>query len=265
MGRPTKNAGHPLVRLRKALSTPTQQMTRARFSKKVGIPESTLKAIESGKFKLSSRHAAQISSVTKVSPKCLMNPGMPLVDTAGGPIEEGFAANFSERFLDLRVLFEAALEVAEVKSKQAVFSFLFQRWLEETSEILGLRTPVTDRLLESYPLKCFGAIPRYFWPRDQKRREDLKKGVEQFEKDVSAKASELYLESIPGFPALAGKKFKYNPESFRTGIAKFAQDIKHQGAKSVFGDLATSLKRILKIHWDLRRKMIEEAKAAKPV
>ena len=51
MGRPSKNPEHPLVRLRKALSTTTQQMTRAHFSRKVGIPETTIKAIESGTFK----------------------------------------------------------------------------------------------------------------------------------------------------------------------------------------------------------------------
>src|SRR6516162_9079697 len=99
MGRPTKNAGHPLVRLRKALSTPTQEMTRARFSKKVGIPEATIKAIETGKFKMSDKHAAQIAAETKVNPECLLDPSLPLADYMGVTWEEEtkpFAAYFGD-------------------------------------------------------------------------------------------------------------------------------------------------------------------------
>ena len=87
MGRPAKNPDHPLTRLRKALSTRTQEMTRALFSKKVGIPEPTIKAIETGKFKLSDKNAAQIASVTKVHPQCLIDPSLPLEDYMGVPLE----------------------------------------------------------------------------------------------------------------------------------------------------------------------------------
>jgi len=269
MGRPTKNAEHPLVRLRKALSTSTQQMTRTRFSKKVGIAESTIKGIESDTFKLSPKHAAQISSATNVSPKCLMDPGMPLVDILGAPIEEGkalFAANFDDQceFEDLRVLFEAALEVAEEKNKHSVFSFLFQQWLEETSEILGLRSAITDKLLESYPLKCFGAISNRFWPRDQRKRRDVKEAVAKFESDVLVKA--IMLRSLKVPEHLKTEFFEHMTTGFAEEVASLAKGTQGRHARYMIeGSSKANLKDSSKAYWDLRRKMIEEAKASKPV
>src|SRR5215831_13459826 len=107
MGRPAKNPEHPLTRLRRALSTPTQEMTRALFSKKVGISEATIKAIETGKFKISDKHAAQIATVTKVNPKCLVDPSLPLTDYMGISMEEEtgpIAAYFGDDFLDAKAL-----------------------------------------------------------------------------------------------------------------------------------------------------------------
>jgi DNA-binding XRE family transcriptional regulator len=199
MGRPAKNPEHPLTRLREALSTPNQQMTRALFSKKVGIPEATIKAIETGKFKISDKHAAQIASVTKVDPKCLIDPSLPLTDYIGVPLEgqaTPFAAHLGDEFYDVKALFDTGLQVAEEKRKQVVFSFLFQRWLEETSEILGLGPSITDKLLEEYPEECFAAIPHYFWPKDRKKQEDLSKRVRRFEKELRGEFEKLMPETV---------------------------------------------------------------------
>jgi hypothetical protein len=231
MGRPAKNPDHPLTRLRKVLSTPNQEMTRTLFSKKVGIPEATIKAIETGKFKISAMNAAQIASVTKVDPKCLMDPGLPLTDYVGLPLEgQPYSAYFSGEFRDIRALFDTAFEVAIEKQKEAVFSFLFQRWLEETSKILGLSPAITDKLQERYPTQCFVAIPGYFWPKARKKRKDMEKCVEEFEE-------ELYVKLKNALSRL---------DESRHSVRDYVRQ------RLGFGDVA----------WDLRKKMIEEAKAS---
>ena len=231
MGRPAKNPEHPLTRLRKVLSTSNQEMTRARFSKKVGIPEATIKAIETGKFKISDKNAAQIASVTKVDHKCLMDPSLPLTDYMGLPLEgQPFSTLYSGDFRDLKALFDGAFEAAQEKQKQAIFSFLFQRWLEETSEILGLRTAIADKLQERYPVQCFAAIPKYFWPKDRKKRKDMDKRVTKFEEEFYAGL----------------KKVLSPPDETDSSVLNFLRE------SFGFGDPA----------WDLRKKMIEEAKAS---
>jgi hypothetical protein len=231
MGRPAKNAEHPLTRLRKVISTPTQQMTRAIFSKKVGIPEATIKAIEIGKFKISEKNAAQIASVTKVDPKCLMDPSLPLTDYMGLPLEgQPILPDYSGDFRDTKALFDTAFEVAEEKEKQAVFSFLFQRWLEETSEILGLGKAITGKLQERYPTQCFAAIPYYFWPKDRKKRKDMEELVMKFEEAFFAEL----------------KKVLSPPDETDRSLMNFLRE------SFGFGGVA----------WDLRKKMIEEAKAS---
>lgn len=248
MGRPAKNPANPLTRLRKALSTPTQEMTRAIFSKKVGIPEATIKAIETGKFKISDKNAAQIASVTKVDPKCLMDLSLPLTDYLGVPLEgqtKPFAAYFEDEFFDIKALFDTGLEVAEEKRKQAIFSFLFQRWLEETSEILGLRLSITDKLLEQYPKECFAAIPQYFWPKDRKKQEDLHKRVKRFEEELRDEVAKVLPETV-----MTDREPLTDRQSAIALVKRFVQSV----VREEF-DYAKPAS-------ELRRKMIEEAKAS---
>jgi hypothetical protein len=249
MGRPAKNPEHPLTRLRKALSTPNQEMTRALFSKKVAIPEATIKAIETGKFKLSDKNAAQIASVTKVDPKCLLDPSLPLSDYMGVPLEgwkKPFAAYFEDEFFDIKTLFDTALKVAEEKQKQVVFSFLFQRWLEETSEIFGLGPSITNKLLEEYPDECFGAIPHYFWPRDRKKQEELSKRVKRFEKELRGEFEKLMPEPVRSLGQAVVDDQSLRAYIKSLAISLLGGEFDHAGAA-----------------FELRRKKIEEAKASR--
>ena len=272
MGRPAKNPEHPLTRLRKALSTPTQEITRALFSRKVGIPEATIKAIETGKFKLSDKNAAQIAAVTGVNPKCLIDSSLPLADQMGRPFEEQGPphsdAFYLGEYLDLKELFCAAVEVAEEKQKYVVFSFVFQQWLEETSEILGLREAVTNKLLVGYPLQCFAAIPKYFWPTEPKRRDDLVKRVKRFEAEFAVEFTKTL------FPEMRATSSKMLADQLINAEAEPATANAEPAKKRIMTkrlqELVTSLARAVvelgvnfaKFHWDLRRKMIEEAKAS---
>jgi DNA-binding XRE family transcriptional regulator len=299
MGRPAKNPEHPLTRLRKALSTPTREMTRALFSKKVGIPEATIKAIETGKFKISAKNAAQIASATKVDPKCLLDPSLPLTDYLGVPFEDQpILANYSGDFRDIEALFDTAFEVAEEKQKQAVFSFLFQRWLEETSEILGLRPGITRKLEERYPIQCFEAIPDCFWPKDQKKRQDIDKGVMKFDEEFFAELKKLLTardktepkdqkkrkdidKGVMKFDEELFAKFKFD-EEFLAELEKLLThpnetEPKDQKKRKDIDrrvmtppdetdrDFMNFLRECFGfggVAWDLRKKMIEEAKAS---
>ena len=279
MGRPAKNPEHPLTRLRKTLSTPTREMTRALFSKKVGIPEATIKANETGKFKMSDKNAAQIATVTKVDPKCLLDPSLPLTDYMGFPLE-GYpvAASFGEEFLDIKALLDAAFEVAEEKQKQAAFSFLFQRWLEKTSEILDLGPAIRDKLQEQYPIQCFAAIPEYFWPKDRKKRKEVDKHVKGFEKELTAEVTKaLSDETTPGEVTLEEmereetakldlEEATTDPEAFlerwqkaqEVALERYLRVLEERSRKGIhrfiesYADVAS----------DLRKKKIEEAKAS---
>jgi DNA-binding XRE family transcriptional regulator len=281
MGRPAKNPEHPLTRLRKALSTSAQEMTRALFSKKVGIPEPTIKAIETGKFKLSDKNAAQIATVTKVDPQCLMDSCLPLTDYMGFPLDGNpVAASFGEDFLDIKALVDTALEVAEEKLKQAVFSFLFQRWLEETSEILGLGPSITDKLLERYPNECFDGIPKYFWPKDPKKRKEVDKRVKSFERKLTAEVTKALSPpegTTPGEMTLEemarDETAKLNPEEANTDPEAFlerwqkAQEVALERYFKVLEERSRKrthrfIESYADVAWDLRKKMIQEAKAS---
>jgi hypothetical protein len=281
MGRPAKNPEHPLTRLRKALSTPTQEMTRTLFSKKVGIPEPTIKAIETGKFKISEKNAAQISSATKIDPNCLMDPSLPLTDYLGFPLE-GYpvAALLGEEFVDVKALVETALKVAEEKGKKAVFLFSFQQWLEEASEILGLGPAITYELQEEYPIQCFGAIPEYFWPKDRKKRKEVEKHAKRFEKELAAEITEALSppeETTPGEITLEDMEreetAKLNPEEVNTDPESFfdhwqeAQELALERYCKVLQERSPKgfhrfVERYADVAWDLRKKMIEEAKGS---
>jgi hypothetical protein len=265
MGRPAKNLEHPLTRLRKALSTPTQEMTRALFSKMVGIPETTIKAIETGKFKISDKHAAQIASVTKVNRRCLMNPGLPITDWMGVRFEgvrKPFAAYFGDEFFDVKALVDTASEVAQEKGKQAVFLSLFQRWLEETSEILGLGPSITNKLLKEYPNECFGAIPRYFWPKDRKKREDLAKRVKSFQEELSLELAKLLPEMADTKTLrdqlkniiMAEMADKKNPQSIRQSKIAFLERLVQSVVREDIN--------YVELYLPLVRKKIEDAKAS---
>ena len=248
MGRPAKNPEHPLTRLRKKLSTQTQEMTRARFSKKVGLSPHHIKAIETGKYEISAKDAAQIASVEKVDPKCLMDPSLPLTDYLGIPFEgetKPFAARLGDEYYDIEALFETGYQVAEEKEKQTVFSFLFRRWLEETSEILGLGPAITNKLQQQYPIQCFAAIPEYFWPKDQKKREDLVKRVNGFEKELRSEFEKLMPE-----PVRTHAESVVDDQSFRVLIKSLVQSV----LQGDFDYARASL--------ELRRKKIDEAKAS---
>jgi transcriptional regulator with XRE-family HTH domain len=86
MGRPAKNVNHPLVRLRRKLSDwSAHKVTRQDLAKKAGIPESSLRDIETGRYKLTPAVATKISFATGVDPQSLLDGDDPLLDLLRQP------------------------------------------------------------------------------------------------------------------------------------------------------------------------------------
>jgi DNA-binding XRE family transcriptional regulator len=252
-------------------------MTRARFSRKVGIPAASLKAIETGKYKLKPEVAAQIAAVTKVDPKCLMDPGLPLTDHLGDPFIKGempLAAYMGDEYKDIKALFDAAIDAAEEKQKQVFFSFLFLQWFEETCEILGLRSAMTEKLLWGYPWECFASIPQYLWPKDRKRRQELDEAVKKFEAEFfvrfSVEFEKVVKDRAPGMlPGLLVNETALRNQFEHAKSEAARKNILLRRLRSILIPFADALEQqdlsFGKVQWDIRRKMIEEAKAAKPV
>jgi predicted RNase H-like nuclease len=122
---------------------------------------------------------------------------------------------------------------------------LFQRWLEETSEILGLGPSITDKLLEAYPDECFAAIPHYFWPKDRKKQEDLHKRVKRFEKELRGEFAKLMPETVR-----THEKSVVDDQSLRALIRSLVESV----LRGEFDYRGTA--------FQLRRKKIAEAKAS---
>jgi hypothetical protein len=159
MGRPSKNPNHPLVRLRKALSTPSVTMTRAMLAERTGIPEPTLHDIELGKFNLTSTVVMKIATATGVHPQSLSNGDDPLLSLDGLPFIPEYVPDKANRdFLasmpfyeeTIRHVFLTAWQTAKEKHKGVIFAYSFGVWLETTLKALALKDAcigaLTDKL-----------------------------------------------------------------------------------------------------------------------
>jgi transcriptional regulator with XRE-family HTH domain len=152
MARPPKDPNHPLVRLRAILSTPAtkrvpaNEMSRERFAKKTGIPEPSLKDIETGRYKMTPDVAYKISFATGVDPKSLLRGDDPLLDFTGQPYSKASPktddaiSSSVELGATNHLLLVYAWEVAKEKKIANLFHYMFDTWLHETFSNLGLQS-----------------------------------------------------------------------------------------------------------------------------
>jgi DNA-binding XRE family transcriptional regulator len=170
MGRPPKNADHPLVRLRALLSTPNDQVTRKDLAKRTGIPEPSLKDIETGKYKMTPEVASIIAYTTGVHPQSLLLGSRPLVDQRGQPFSKDShkaleVPAWSQEYREaMEQLFSAALDAARGKNFALLFSFLFEAWLSSTIQRFGLGALFAEKLTARLPLFDPLHIPSQFHP-----------------------------------------------------------------------------------------------------
>jgi hypothetical protein len=168
MGRPLKNANHPLARLRAQLSTKSHQVTRAELAKWTLIPEPTLKDIELGKFQLSDEIALKIAAGTGVSPTSLLEGEDPLRSWEGGePVNARTKKIKSEEafLLGTRCLLEAACIVADKEGVGHMAAFSIESAIVRTLKELGLGDALAREIIDIYPtLRELEVRPQhYLW------------------------------------------------------------------------------------------------------
>lgn len=154
MGRPSKNPDHPITRLRQALSTDTYEMTREAFAKRYGFSAPSIKAIETGKYKLTPEVAARISAATGVLAQSLLENHDPLLAWDGKtftaktePIQDGVS---DEELETLQFLLHTAVKAARwsgKRDKSNQILVLFQEWLHNTIDQLGIEKGFQEQLL----------------------------------------------------------------------------------------------------------------------
>jgi hypothetical protein len=174
MGRASKNPNHPITRLRKILSGDGSEVTREIFSERTGIPLGSVKAIETGVYKLSPELAKKVAFATGVDSMSLFIGEDPLRDIFGNPYTYASYEQFQllnelgpiARMMDahalcLRLL--AIMRAVKGKDYTPLFVQLYQEFedlrkqykLEKATstefEETAFRLVYTDRLEKNYP------------------------------------------------------------------------------------------------------------------
>jgi transcriptional regulator with XRE-family HTH domain len=155
MPRRAQNPHNVLTRLRRQLSTPEHTVSREELAQRTGVPLGSIKALESGRYSLTSQIALKISLGVPVNPIDLFKGADPLRDFTGRQLsadskmlEEIRAPYLSERpgFETDQFVSKLIFEAAEKKSAALQFRFLFREALTETAKLLGLESAVAEEL-----------------------------------------------------------------------------------------------------------------------
>lgn len=172
MGRPTKNVGHPVVRLRIELSKDSaHQVTRKDLAKRTGVPASSLKDIETGRYKMTPEVADQIAhAVTGLSARSLLAGDNPLLDLWGkrftkdspGWPEELWGQEDQEV---RQQLFSAIWDVARKKKRSRSIAFIFEAWLLKTFQAYGMEELLIEELTDRLPFFDPALVSEEFRPK----------------------------------------------------------------------------------------------------
>ena len=174
MGRPTRNPTHILARLRNQLSTDAHQVTRKELAKIAGIPQTSLRDIELGKFKMTEEVATRLSYATGVNPRSLLAGEDPLLDFGGQPLTnesyrlpEVIWARPEHREMEEQ-LFASVMDAAREKKIAKVISFSFETWILKTIQSFGLESLFAEKLTEKLLLFDPSLVPFEFRPKDKR-------------------------------------------------------------------------------------------------
>jgi DNA-binding XRE family transcriptional regulator len=153
MSRNPKDPNNPIAKLRRQLSTPNQPLTRQIFAARYGFSAESLKALETGKYKLSPRVALKIAVAVGVDARSLLKGEDPLLTWKGQPVTpdtkpalQNLDLNSNKR---LEFLVKAAFAAAR-KHKQgdrsAQFVLQFDYWLADVMKDLEVGQEFWDEL-----------------------------------------------------------------------------------------------------------------------
>jgi hypothetical protein len=153
MPRRPKDPNNPITKLRRQLSGPNQQLTREMFAKRYAFSVETLKALETGRYRLTQDFAMKIAVAVGVDANSLLENRDPLVDWHGNPITPETEPVLRDLDLNangrLQYLIKAAFAAAKKHPKRdrsALFVVLFDFWLAKVVMELGILIPFWGEL-----------------------------------------------------------------------------------------------------------------------
>jgi DNA-binding XRE family transcriptional regulator len=168
MPRTPKDPNNPITRLRRQLSVPNQPFTREMFAQRYGFSVETLKALETGRYKLSGRVAIKIGVAVGVDANSLLKREDPLLDWNGHPVTPDTKPALRDLNLNandrLEFLINAAFNAARKHPKgdrSPLFVLLFDYWLADVMAELDVRWEFWHELFapEKYELATGADFP----------------------------------------------------------------------------------------------------------
>jgi hypothetical protein len=179
--------------VRRALSTAHDEVTRKDLSKRTGIPEASIKDIETGVYKMTPEVAMRVSLGTGVDPESLMRGdeqlwdvwGLPFTRASKKPQTLGWSEELTE---SISLLFEAILTAAKEKNAIRQFHFLFDAWISEIVPALGISKEVFEQLKKiGDRLDPDFSVPEAVLPREAKKSwfESRQKVKDELEAEIA--------------------------------------------------------------------------------
>jgi len=172
-GTTTKGCQQCARAVTRAISTPTNEVTRKRLAEWVGLSASTIREIETGRFKLTPAVAQRIMLMTGVSARSLLNRDDPLKDCLGRPLTPESAVKvmsdlYYQREISLFSMLEAALKAAKEKRRANVFYELFSEWLPQAVAAIGATSTMKTVLNRNLGIFDPSHVPSAFSQKMQK-------------------------------------------------------------------------------------------------
>jgi transcriptional regulator with XRE-family HTH domain len=188
--------------LRRALSTPHDEVTRKDLSNRTGIPEASIKDIETGVYKMTPDVAMRVSLGTGVDPDSLMRGDEQLRDVLDLPLTRASkkpqALGWSEELTEsISLLFVAILTAAKEKNALRQFHFLFDAWISEIvpalrieNEVFKQLNKIGDRLDPDF------SVPEAVLPREAKAKKRWFESRQKLKDELEAEIALLWLANL---------------------------------------------------------------------
>jgi hypothetical protein len=234
-------------------------MTRADLAKRTGIPEASIKDIETGTYKMTPEVAMRVSLATGVDPERLMRGDDELWDVGGLPftkVSRRPQTRSKELAASISLLFGAVLSAAKEKDALRQFHFLFETWLSRTVPGLGLSKEAFEQLNKiGDRLDPDFSVPDALLPREGQAKQRWFESRQKLQDELQAEIWTLRLEALE-----ADKEFQSLPpeerEKFRADLQfRIKNPAEYRKTKAESGrDLA-------EIEQKLREKLSREAKS----
>ena len=206
MGRPPKNPTNALTRLRKAISTPSQIVTREILAERVGLSAPTIRDIETGRFQMTEAVARRIMLATGVSMRSLLANDDPLKDVGGKPLSPKSTVLSELDYQQERSMFDmltTSLLAAKEKKRSSIFYLLFSEWLSQAVDIIGATSTMKRALNRNLGFFDPYHVPEAFQPIDPKMKKrwsqswaELTAAVAQRAGGIEKADRESYLDEL---------------------------------------------------------------------